>query len=92
MHVFRKRPVLTQKQQEIIYELNDKIRINFKNQSVYKDKHAFNKAIKILQKIDFVRRKDIIENGCVKSIIVLELQGLLYYGDVLSKLMKLQDS
>ena len=92
MHVLSKRPVLTQKQQEIIYELNDKIRISFKNQGVYKDRHAFNKAIKILQKIDFVRRKETIENGRVKSFVIIELQGLLFYGDTLSKLMKLQDS
>ena len=86
MRVFPNRPTLSLKQQLIVYELKEKKRIGFETQSIYKDRSAFNNSMRILSKIDFVRRKHEITNGKVKNVFVLELQGVLYYGDVLSKL------
>lgn len=86
MRVFPNRPTLSIKQQLIVYEIKEKKWIDFKTQEIYKDRSAFNNSMRILSKIDFVRRKQEIRNGHIQNVFVLELQGILYYGDVLSKL------
>lgn len=88
MRVEQKRPIVSLKQQHLIYELieNKLGWVDFASQGVYKDRSAFNKSLRILHELDIIRVKRKIIDGKLKRVVVLELQGHLFYGDYLSKI------
>ena len=83
-----KRVGISIKQQRLISELKENGLgwIDFKNNNVYRERTSFNRTIRFMIKLDLVKRKSKFINGVLKNIIVLEIQGHLYYGDYLLKI------